>query len=93
MHNTLTPLNLSVGVGIEKFKSLYVMAVTDDLHLLGKTLFKTNAIFLALSFYLKDKGFLRYSLFNLTWSNDVFVKIIRKMSNSYATINNLSNRI
>ena len=66
MHNALTPSNLSVGVGIEKFKSLYVMEVTDDLHLLGKTLFKTNAIFLALSFYLKDKGFLRYSLFNLT---------------------------
>ena len=43
MHNTLTPSNLSVGVGIEKFKSLYVMEVTDDLHLLGKTLFETNA--------------------------------------------------
>ena len=50
MYNTLTPSNLSVGVGIEKFKSLCVMEVTDDLHLLGKTLFETNAIFLALSF-------------------------------------------
>ena len=38
MHNTLIPSNLSVGVGIEKFKSLYVMEVTDDLHLLGKIL-------------------------------------------------------
>ena len=58
MHNTLTPSNLSVGVGIEKFKSLYVMEVTDDLHLLGKTLFETNAIFLALSFYMKIKAVL-----------------------------------
>ena len=59
MHNTLTPSNLSVGVGIENFKSLYVIEVTDDLNLLGKTLFETNAIFLALSFYMKDKDCLR----------------------------------
>ena len=60
MHNTLTPSNLSVGVGIEKFKSLYVNEVTDDLHLLGKTLLETNPIFLALSFYMEDKSCLRY---------------------------------
>ena len=60
MHNALTPSNLSVGVGIEKFKSLYVMEVSDDLHLLGITSFETNAIFLALSFYAKDKGCIRY---------------------------------
>ena len=63
MHNTLTPSNLSVGVVIEKFKSLYVMEVTDDRHLLGKTLFETNAIhiliFLSLSFYMKDKNYRR----------------------------------